>query len=62
MGSKGLNTRHVEGRTRENEDTTIELPVPRTKYIGETLFYWGSLVCNYLPLDVHEVPEKNTFV
>ena len=56
-----LTTRHTAARTRGNDGRTINLTVPRTKYIRKTPFYWGSMIWNSLPLDIRETPSKNVF-
>ena len=48
-------------RTRQNDGHTIKLPVPRTKYIRENPFYWGSQIWNSLPVDIRSIPDKLSF-
>ena len=56
-----LTTRYTAARTRGNDGRTISLPVPQTKHIRKTPFYWGSMIWNSLPLDMRETPSKNVF-
>ena len=40
---------NTEVRTRQNDGHTIKLPIPKTKHIRKTPFYWGSKIWNSLP-------------
>ena len=40
---------------------TIKLPIPRTKYIRKSPFYWGSQIWNSLPLHIRISPDKLSF-
>ena len=50
-----------EACTRANDGQTISLPIPRTKYIRKTPFYWGSQIWNTLPLAVRTNQSKIEF-
>ena len=47
-------------RTRQ-DGHTIKLPIPRTKYIRKSPFYWGSQIWNSLPLHIRISPDKLSF-
>ena len=47
-------------RTRQ-DGHTIKLPIPRTKYIRKSPFYWGSQIWNSLPLHIRILPDKLSF-
>ena len=52
---------NTEVRTRQNDGRTIKLPIPKTKHIRKTPFYWGSQIWNSLPLEIRTLPDKLSF-
>ena len=48
-------------RTRQNDGHTIKLPIPRTKYIRKSPFYWGAQIWNSLPIHIRTLPDKLSF-
>ena len=52
---------NTEVMTRRNDGHTIKLPIPRTKHIRKTPFYWGSQIWNSLPLEIRNLPDKLSF-
>ena len=56
-----LNMVNTGIRTRQNDGHTIKLPIPRTKYIQKSPFYWGAQIWNSLPIHIRTLPDKLSF-
>ena len=54
MVNTGIRTRQIDGHT-------IKLPIPRTKYIRKSPFYWGAQIWNSLPIHIRTLPDKLSF-
>ena len=47
-----------EARARGNDGQKLPLPIPRSRYIRKTPFYWGSPMWNTLPLQLRMMGKK----
>ena len=52
---------NTDVRTRQNDERTIKLPIPKTRYIRKKPFYGGSQIWNSLPLEIRTLPDKLSF-